>query len=562
MDNLTNFDKLITKLSSDEKKSLLEKVEITLELSQEPLVSVEDVIAIDDHNFQQEYESLSIVQKVLLFFQSLVKQKDIPTLLKEHNVSVLRKKYFNNSPLADFKNSLLLQPFYNQLSTLKEPCQFFRTPLQGIFGSENKQDFYAFLGGIILPELQRDLLLKADPWEIEKKDSELEDGYIKSEIDSFIEMKFETVSALDCTIMNEACQSLYGLYLLSSFDLSLISSSFNGITPELGKICHIRDIQDPLLELAGILQSLNKPPTVRAMEALFLYSMENQDFKDDLNRKMTAADTLLSVIRDFNKKVPLENLVKVVSGDLSKGVRKPPIVEDWFRLYKKFWNHRSNRRYAYFVNERRQNKAEKEISAITGLKIIKPLSRYSRDYYWKGSPAKYEKSISFINAFLSEIFPSGIYPSIKVICAEGDFYKKINKDEFDKTVNYLTLLDKKYAIITNMIQGNGFIGQDLVIGVGGIDEEKKKTISLALDQIDIEIESVIEGFISHMRILNKLFHGIVIGDGGSYDTLSNISSIGGRANRELRESFKMVSVLIDKIVKYISEMKILEEKRL
>jgi hypothetical protein len=562
MDNLTNFDKLITNLSSNEKKSLLEKVEITLELSQEPLAAVEEVIDSGLQNFQQEYESLTVLQKILLFIQSLVKQKDIPTLLKEYQVGVLRKKYFANTKLADFKNLQLLQPFYDELSTLKTPCQFFRIPLLHIFSSENKQDFYAFMGGIILPDLQQDLLLKADPWEIEKKDHKLEDSYIKSEIDTFMEMKLDSVSDLDCSIMNEACQSLYGLHLLSSFDLSLISSQFHSITPELGKTCQIQDVHEQLLELAGILQSLNKPPSVRAMEAMFLYSLENQDLKGDLGKMMVTADTFLSVIRDFNKKVPLENLVKVLSGELGKGIRKPPVVEDWFRVYKKFWNYRVNRRYALFVNERKRNEIERDICVITGLKIIKPLDRYSRDFYWKGSPAKYEKSLAFILAFLNEILPNRLNSILMTISREGEFYKKDNKIEFDKIINYFDLVNNRVISVTSMIQGNGFLGERLIKAANEGEDEKKKTILSALDQIDIEVYSVLDGFISHMRILNKLFHGIVIGDGGAYDTLSNISSIGGRTNPELREAFKLDSQIINKIVKYISEMKILEEKKL
>ncbi len=562
MDNISNFDKLIINLSSNEKKELLEKMEMTFEISQESLSADDDVIDSEFQTFQQEYDSLNFLQKVYIFLQSLIKQKDIPSVLKDHKVNLLRKKYFGDSELADFKNGLLNQTFYDELMKLKEPCRFFRTPLQKIFSYENKQDFYAFLGGIILPELQQELLAKTDPWEIEKKDMEIEVSYIKSEIDSFFELKMDSVSDLDCSIMNEACQSLYGLHLLSSFELKTITSCYNTVIPETGKVCRIEDVQEKLLELSGILRSLNKPPTIRAMESLFLYSMDNDELKESLNRQMAVADTFLSTIRDFNKKVPLENLVKVLSANLGKNSKNPPIVEDWFRNYRKFWDSRVNRMYSFFVNERKKNDFEKELCALLNVRYIKPVEKYSRNYYFEGSPALYEKSLAFVQIFMMEIYPNRLYTPLMTISREGEFYKKGNRTEFDKFLNYIGLLDKKLANILHMIHGKGYLGEKVIQAAVEKEEVKEKVIGDALEQVDYEIVSLLDGFLSHMRMLNKITHGIVIGDGGSYDTLSNISSIGGKSNNELKESFKMISVIINKIVKYINEMKILEEKKL
>jgi Family of unknown function (DUF5312) len=341
-----------------------------------------------------------------------------------------------------------------------------------------------------------------------------------------------------------------------------VTNCFDSVISESGKICQIADVQDMLLELSGILKSLNNPPTIRAMEALFLYSLESDELKETLNKKMTVADTYLSAIRDFNKKVPLENLVKVLSADLTKSSKKPPLVEDWFRIYRKFWSSRVNRRYAYFVNERKKNDSEREICALTGVRYIKPVERYTRNYYFEGSPARYEKSLAFIQIFLLEILPDKLYPPVMTISREGEFYKKDNKTDFEKVLNYLELLNKKLATILIMVNGNGLLGDKLDQLVSEDDEIKKNTISDAIEQVDFEVVSLLDGFIDHIRMLNKVMHGIVIGDGGAYDTLSNISSLGGKSNNELRESFKMTSLIINKIVKYITEMKILEEKKL
>lgn len=561
MENLTNFDKLIINLSSNEKKQLLEKMEMGFELSQESLMENGEVIEDDFQTFQQEYESLSIFVKIYLFFQSLLRQKDIPAILKEYKVNQLRKKHFGNCHLADFKNGLLIQEFYNELVKLKEPCSFFRKPLQKIFMFDNKPDFYAFIGGVVLPDLQQELLIKTDPWELEKKDKELDAGIIKNEIDSNLDLTMDSISNLDRSIMNEACQSLYGLYLLSSFELNTVLGHFNSILPESGNVCRVSEVHDQLLELSGILKSLNKPPSIRALEALFLYSLDSEELKSTLNNKMSVADMYLSAIRDFNKSVPLENLIKVLTADFSKSSNKLPLVEDWFRIYRKFWNTRVNLRYAYFVNERKKNSSEKEICSLFGVRYIRPIENYIRNLYFEGSSAKYEKSLSFVQVFILDIFTEKLNPVLQTINLEGEFYKKDNKVEFDKAFHYLGLLDNRLVTILNIFKGNGFLGKKLIKATADDEEIRHNTILNAIEQIDIEISSFLDGFILHLRILNNVLYGIVLGNGGAYDTLSNISSIGGKSNSELREAFKVTSMILNKVYKYITEMKIMEEKK-
>ncbi|MBB6479037.1 DUF5312 family protein [Spirochaeta isovalerica] len=562
MDNQTNFDKLIINLSTIEKKELLEKMEMSIDLSQEPLVSQEETAESDFQQNQLDYETLNVLQKIVLFLQSLVKQKDIPTLLKEYKVNLLRKKYFNNSELADFKTQVLKKAFYDELAKLKEPCRFFRKPLRQIFSYDNKQDFYAFIGGIVLPDLQRELLDKTDPWILEKEEMERDSSEIKAEIDEFFNMKMESVSDLDCSIMNEACQSLYSLHLLSNYDIGAILKSFDTIVPGAEPVCRIEDVHESLLELSGIIKSLNKPPTVRALEALFLYENSKEGPGEILSRKMMAADTFLSIIRNFNKNVPLENLVRVLSGDLSKGSQTPPLVDDWFRVFRKFWSSRITRTYAFFVNERKKNDSEKDICSLTGVRYIKPIEKYTRNHYFPGSPAMYEKSLAFVQSFLSEILPNRFYSTFMIIRREGDFYKKDNKAEFDKVLAYIDMLGKKFTGLKNIINASNFPVDHSLFPGDAEEQTYRNAVVHALEHLDMEIEPLVSGFVSHMRLMAKVLQGIVVGDGGAYDTLSNISSIGGKANNELRETFKLLSLLINKIVRYISEMKVLEEKEL
>ncbi len=561
MDNLTNFDKLIINLSSNEKKELIKRMENRFKLSQETLHVEEEVIETGFKSFQEEYESLSVLQKFLLFLQSLVKQKDIPTILKEHKVLVLRRKYFSDCNLADFKSSCLNENFLNKLIQLKEPCLFFKEPLQKAFSNDNKQDFYAFIGGVVLPDLQEELLLKTDPWSRAKKVSTVDEKLIKIEIDSFLEIRLESISNLDRSIMNDACQSLFGLYLLCSFNIYGIIHEFDEVVSESGKVCGIYNIKDQLLNLAGILHSLDKPPSVRALEAVFLYSLTDNELKDDLNGKMEIAGNCLSTIREFNKNVSLENLVKVLSGDLNQSKKQLPVVDDWFRNFSKFWKNRTLRHYLFFANERKKQEVEKSICEYMEKDRILLIDGYSCDYYWVGSPARFEKSIAFIYLFSSDVFEKRIKQTLFLINIEGEFYKKDNKNELEKVLNYFSSICNKMDNVFQAFSGSNST-MEILSDMEDQGDEKKKKFLTELEQLELDLVNIINDFLVYIRLLHNLIRGIIAGDGGAYDTLSNISSIGGSSNPELRETFKVISLIINKSYNYISEMKILEEKEI
>ena len=72
---------------------------------------------------------------------------------------------------------------------------------------------------------------------------------------------------------------------------------------------------------------------------------------------------------------------------------------------------------------------------------------------------------------------------------------------------------------------------------------------------DIEAETIIQNVQNHMQALVRVLNGILYGEiGGRYDTLSNLSFIGGRTNQAymagldaILQKSKKVTALIEKI---------------
>jgi len=62
--------------------------------------------------------------------------------------------------------------------------------------------------------------------------------------------------------------------------------------------------------------------------------------------------------------------------------------------------------------------------------------------------------------------------------------------------------------------------------------------------------------------MGKLMNGIVLGNGGTYDTLANLSELGGRGNDELRQSIQDTADDIHKVSHSLQDLLNLEKESL
>ena len=156
------FDRLSHELSRDERREMLEKIESTLAVSEEPLYrrkKEDDAPVLMD----REFRALPWWSRLWLMIRSLFTGTSRTRLTEEYCLRNLQRRIEKSAPGSfDFQRGLVGSAGYRDLKGLKESVRVFRGPLQRAL-NEEKTEFYAFLGKMLLGDVEEKLV--SETWE-------------------------------------------------------------------------------------------------------------------------------------------------------------------------------------------------------------------------------------------------------------------------------------------------------------------------------------------------------------------------------------------------------------
>ena len=224
MAELSSFDRLVQELSLSQRKELLERIERSVKISQEPLITILPEKTHDD--IQEVYLHLSLFKKILLFLKALFAGKKKQEILKDVLLNQLKKQIMHQThKLVDFKYSLFLEEMKNDLDELAKAAFFFKNPMQKCFGKE-KTNFIAFLGSFELPSTHERLLNEVNPQRIIAETSK-EDPNIKLEMERRLRDILNNIPEADRKKTYIDSQALFYLYSFCMFPFEEILERFN-----------------------------------------------------------------------------------------------------------------------------------------------------------------------------------------------------------------------------------------------------------------------------------------------------------------------------------------------
>lgn len=123
---------------------------------------------------------------------------------------------------------------------------------------------------------------------------------------------------------------------------------------------------------------------------------------------------------------------------------------------------------------------------------------------------------------LEQVFKKELAKRQKHFLVEGDFYKPQNREELTNSLNFLERAPSDFHAV------------DMEIDTDHIPEH-----------IERKIEKLINDTLKNISVLINVGKGILYGEsGGRYDTLANISSIGGSENQ----------VVLDRLTKDLAKL--------
>lgn len=540
------FDALVATLSVGERRDLLERIRRSAPVSTEPLFTDEALPEGPKIDLRTKSEQLGFFTRLVLFLRRLFSGRSIEELLVSDELRTIARTVEVRFPgLLDYKRSLLLEGLFEQLRGLRDSARFFSEVLATSF-DKDKGAFLAFLVSIEIPELHARLLEETDPVSWAEKNSGASETEVRSAVLGSYEDILQSLSEDKRRTMYQDLRSLFFLRRLGGFLFERLLSAFKpGQSASGGAAATFAESRDLLLQLGDILLSLSSPPSVELMEALFVFSAGEElgkpeyDAEASLGAKLAATEEALERIRSFNVRVPLVELLRLVTGDPAYRPRELPGGEDWFATYKAFWKERVERGMEAYRVERRYRETVAEIASFLGKVEPSSLVNVSREGSPETPPIQLELALVFLEGFYRGPFLRELNRPLKILLVEGDFYRKENRIEFTDAYNELLHIPENLAGFDARLSPEGEIGSSYALA-------KNELISLQLKRRKIqgiergaedEAERIVRRIANALNELVLVLRGVLKGEaGGRYDSLQNLSFLDGKANREFLRS--------------------------
>jgi hypothetical protein len=558
------FDGLVGELSAGERRELLDRVRRSSGVSLEPLFSKESLPSAKPPERASRLAQKSLLERVVLFFRKIFSGRDIDSLLDEDELKALARRVDQQFPgLVDYRQNLVLEPFLGEIQRLRDAARFFYDVLQRGFDND-KAAFFGFLGSFELPETHTRLLSEADPFAFAALHPEASDTEVREAVLAIYDECFASLLEERRRKMYQDLRCLLFLKRLSGFLFERVQNQFK---PQEGqpprRAATFSELRDLILELEDILFSFSSPPSVELMESLFAFAeheaMERADDSAEalIRTDLTKAEMALSVIRSFNKRVPLPALAQLVSLDPRQCPQELPAGEDWLVVYKGFWKSRIEAKLDELKRERKYQRLTDEIRGFVGSGELVHYNYISRDERPESPAIHQDLALAFIDAFMRGTFAAEMNRPLKIVLMDGDFYRKENRLEFTDAYNSLSHASEAIAALDARLGPEGEIGglwNQTRLEASSLPIKRRKMQSIARGAED-EAERIIRDVAGALTEIVLVIRGILKGEaGGRYDSLANLSFMDGKANKDFLKGLNGVKDRCEKAIVLLQEL--------
>jgi hypothetical protein len=545
------FDHLVRTLSSDERQAMLDRIR-----AQEPvpieLVSMED----DSHHYDvlETYHNFGLFMRIYCFFRALITGTDKLEIVEELAITNLARTIEHEVPsLLHYNDGEIGTGFYQKISELNEELAVLRQPLRRALGSE-KSDFVAFYLGWSMPVLQERLMELMNPRKVafeRSLDNPLE---VKRTVEMLLDELLEEIYDQDRKRLFRQAKALTILLKLTDFPFHKLTGPFmyNKSAPvPVG----MNEIRAPLFELNAILYSLNPLPEEDTLKALFMFDMDKDLDEHEFNPAEKLArmmESLARVYRCISQTITglqLNDLCRVISRNLNYQPEATGGGEDWFLLYKRFWQQRCSKALTRYMEEHKREHLAEESAAFLRKKKLPEFDYYRNEALPEGIFPKYANSLIFIRTFVIELFLQELHSPLKLVLIDGQFYKDQNRSEYNDSYSGILKAVDDIANLDASLSPEGAVRTELE----KIEKEMlgskllRRKLESKMKELDQDAERVINTFLENMRLLTSVLGGIVDGVmGGRYDSLSNLGYIGKNDNKNLLKRLRLVRTVLDK----------------
>jgi len=565
------FEQLVSKLSSDERQEFMSKLQSTEDIASVSVVgSNEEVLAV---SWERKFQEMGWFEKFVLYLKGFFSGKPKEELVQDKILEDLTAEIDRQIPgLMNFKIGLFLTGFYEELRLLLSALSVFRKPLAKAFGNE-RGDFFAFLVGLEIPDVQRLLIDTTNPWVVYEENRERPSKDIKQLLDGNLRVALDSISNEKRHILFQSVKTLYALRNLVMLQEDKILGPFQILSVGTsGGNAGFDEVKSVLIDLWNKLCALPVTPSSRVLEGLFLFYVQ-----EDLNAEGTAAEDALDkkvqelldlsrqavqTLKSFHTRIPLGKIMAYLYNNLALKPEPQPAPDDWFGVYRKFWQDKMGEEFRFFSRDRARKMLMQDMHEFLGVSTEEwEKSVFYPPYYRSRVPAYAESVLILCKFFMQNIFAQKMNTILKVILLDGQFYKKNNRESFLEGYNFILLIPERLSFFVKNFQQQGDWGKQLSdlpqfkTELQKI-ERVKDVFLMAGDWVAVFIKNILETG----QVFYEVLHGLVHGKTGqAYDTLVNLGQIGGKSNATFRKELQNTLHRWERFLRIVRELQNLED---
>jgi len=561
MTESSTFDRLVSRLSDEERRDLLTRIRNNSAVSEEPLFRPE-AVAEPPIDYEARYKELNPLARLVILVRKIFTGRSRDDLVKEIVLKGISRRIELSSPgLVSFTRRVFQERMLEELRSLKDAARFFYELLDRTIEKE-RSAFYAFLASLELEESNQRLLNETNPFLVSQINSLATEPEIRSAVLASYEEILSSITDENRRKMYGNVRSLTFLKRLAGFLYDRLFSCFE--ESPIGTLeSPFVTAREQMADLADALYSMAAPPSLKLMESLLVFQMrdemENPDFdaEDAMKSQIVRVEEALSRIRMFNTRVPLYSILRLVLEDPNYRPRELAGGEDWFAIYKSFWKDRIDKQLQLYSVERRLQDLEADITGFLGSPELGHFSFISETGKEGIPPIRLEKALAFLSAFYERLFVPEMNRSLKILLIEGEYYKKENRVEYTDAYNELLQIPEVLSVLDKRLGPEGDMGIAYAQARGELVSLpiKRRKIQSALQAANTEAENLLNRTTGAMKRMQLILQGLLKAEAGSkYDSLSNLSFIEGKANKEYLRSLDSIKNKLERTMFFLDEL--------
>lgn len=558
------FDSLVAGLSEEERRSLLERVRKSVAVSNAPLFDAGSMPSSPPLSGQERLARLGIIARILLFLRRLFSGRDYDSLLEEDELRAIARRVQSAVPnLVDYRRGILLPGLLDQLRRLRDAARFFYDVLARSV-DQDRAAFVAFLVSIEIPSLHERLLRETDPFIWSSFHPNASEAEAREAVLAAYEESFALLPDERRRTMYLDLRGLLFLKRLSGFLFERLLGLFKADLRAEGKLtASFAESKELLVELGDILFSLASPPSVELMEALLLFAEHEEiglaaaDAETLLGGDLGRAEEALARIRAFNAAVPLADIIRLVAEDPEHAPRELAGGEDWLNLYRGFWKSRIEGGLQDLHAERRYREITAEIAEFIGDVELPSYSHISSEESVAAPAVRLELALRFLDAFSRGLFIKELNRALRIVLVDGEFYRKENRVEYTDAYNTVLRVPESVAFLDERLGPEGEIGKawsEAKLEIVSLPIKKRKIQAVARGA-DEEAERIVTDSGRALAELVRVLGGVLKGEaGGRYDSLANLSSLDGKANKDFVHGLGVAKDRLEQAYRLLSQI--------